>query len=322
MFKVVISDIVYQSIISSDDKLRSSDQSHLYKLLKQQPVQLLSANETRQFITSPQHVLKNPSALYIFDVPQTDALTIQRTYGVMCLSSENPDINPLIDVNDIHYAKEQEKLGYGWDTVLDSIEKLPSNALLLTDRYLFATKYPTAANGIANIKSILSELLPQHFLGGNYHITIVFDDIAKDTDYTFEEITQRLEDVKQQLNRDYPITMEVLGMTPDCSIYKKLHDRMIISNYYMVEASHKLAAFNKDMGTVRQLLLPMALFTESSLDGKSTPPLEAIDQTLKTLKKFSKSLPHLPAAEHKTYLYSVNGRRMEKCFSLRNRLLK
>ena len=47
---------------------------------------------------------------------------------------------------------------------------------------------------------------------------------AKDENYSFKEIAQLLEDVKQQLNRDYPITMEIIGMTPDCSIYNKLND--------------------------------------------------------------------------------------------------
>lgn len=97
---------------------------------------------------------------------------------------------------------------------------------------------------------------------------------------------------------------------------------MIMSNYYLVEASHKLAAFNKDMGTTRQIILPLALFTESSINGKSTPPLDAINQTLTTLHDFSKSLPHMSESGHSTYLYAVNGKRMEKCLSIRNRLLK
>lgn len=128
--------------------------------------------------------------------------------------------------------------------------------------------------------------------------------------------------VKQQLKRDYPITMEVLGITPDCSIYNKLHDRMIISNYYLVEASHKLAAFNKAMGTVHQMLIPMTLFTVSSLYGKSTPPLDAISQPLATLRKFSKSLLYLPESAHRTYLYAIDGKKKEKCLSIRNRLIK
>lgn len=322
MFKVFISQSVYDRIISTEEERTISGRSNLYKLLKQQPIQILTDKDTERFKLHPENVQKNPSSLYILNIAHTEALTIQRTYGVMCVSGDSPNISPLIDINDIHIAKEQEKLGRGWDTVLKSVETLPSNALLLTDRYLFAFRRPNAGDGIANIKDILSELLPKQFQGGNYHVTVIFDNMAKDENYSFDEISQLLEEVKQQVNRDYPITMEVIGITPDCSIYNKLHNRMIISNYYIVEASHKLAAFNKDKGTARQMLIPMALFTESSLNGNSTPPLDAIEHTLSTLRKFSKTLIHLPESAHSTYLYAVNGKRMDKCLSIRNRLIK
>lgn len=322
MFKVYISDSVYDRIIYAEEQRATPGRSNLYKLLKQQPVQFLTEKDTERFKLHPENVQKNPSSLYILDITSAEALAIQRTYGVMCLSGDSPNISPLIDVNDVHIAKEEQQLGRGWDTVLDSVEMLPSNALLMTDRYLFAIKYPSAANGISNIKDILTELLPKQFQGGNYHITIVFDNMAKDENYSFDEIARLLEDVKQQLNCDYPITMEVIGITPDCSIYNKLHNRMIISNYYLVEASHKLTAFNKDKGTARQMLIPMALFTESSLNGNSTPPLDAIEHTLSTLRKFSKSLTYLSESAHSTYFYAVNGKHMDKCLSIRNRLIK
>ena len=270
--------------------------------------------------TSPEVLLKNPSALYILDIPLSEAQAITRSYGVMCLSAEHPDISPLIDINDIHISNEREKLGRGWDTVLNSVEKLPSNALLLTDRYLFAFNKPNAGDGIANIHNILRELLPQQFQGGDYHVTVVFDNINKATSYTFNDIATQLNRIKQQLGRPYPIMMEVLGITSDCSVYNKLHNRLIVSNYYMVEASHKLAAFNKDRGTARQTLLPLALFTESSLKGNSTPPLKAINQTTGTLSDFSKSLSRLQ--DHNVYYYAVNGKRMERCMAIRNRLIK
>ena len=320
MFKTYISDSIYQSTISKEGQKAIANRSYLYKLLRLQPVQILTASESEAFKTHPENVLKNPSALYVLNITCAEALSIQRTYGVMCQSGEAIDVSPLIDVNDIHISNEREKLGRGWDSVLDSIEKLPSNALLLTDRYLFASRHPNAGDGIANIRDILNELLPQQFLGGDYHVTVVFDNMAKHTTYTFDEIATQLNKLKQRLGRDYPILMEVLGITPDCSIYNKLHSRLIISNYYMVEAAHKLAAFNKEVGTARQTLIPLALFTQSSLNGTSTPPLKLIEQTTATLRNFSKSLPKL--TDHSTYLYAVNGQRMEKCLGIRNRLIK
>ena len=314
MFNIVISDTIYNRIIARNEG------SPLHRLLKQQPSRLLSSADTDYLKQHPEDVLKSPSSLYILDVTPAEALSIRRSFGVMCLSGDNPDITPLIDVNDIHISNEHEKLGRGWDSVLDSVEKLPSNALLLTDRYLFAFRHPNAGDGLANIHDILNELLPQQFEGGDYHVTIVFDDRSKHSSYTFDEIATKLNRIKTQLGRNYPIMMEVLGITPDCSIYNKLHNRLIVSNYYLVEAGHKLAAFNKDQGTARQMLIPMTLFTEASLNGTSTPPLKAIEQTVATLREFSKSLSQL--SDHSVYLYAVNGKRMEKCMGIRNRLIK
>lgn len=314
MFTVSISESVYEQLMITGGA------GNIGKLLKQQPSRLLSSSDTDHLKQHPEEVLKSPSSLYILDVQPAEALSIRRSFGVMCLSGDNPDITPLIDVNDIHISNEHEKLGRGWDSVLDSVEKLPSNALLLTDRYLFAFRHPNAGDGLANIHDILNELLPQQFEGGDYHVTIVFDDRSKHSSYTFDEISTKLNRIKTQLGRNYPIMMEVLGITPDCSIYNKLHNRLIVSNYYLVEAGHKLAAFNKDQGTARQMLIPMTLFTEASLNGTSTPPLKAIEQTVSTLREFSKSLSQL--SDHSVYLYAVNGKRMEKCMGIRNRLIK
>ena len=320
MFKIYITDSAYDQINSAERGKSLAERSDLYKILHKYPVKVLTEEETERLKSEPKDLLIDPSAVYILDITNTEAFGLQKQYGIMCLSGDNPDISPLIDVNDIHIALEDEKLGRGWDSVLDSIETLPSNALLLTDRYLFAFRHPNAGDGVANIYEILDELMPKNFLGGEYHVTIIFDNMAKHSTYTFNDIILKLEDIKKELKRPYPIMMETLGITPDCPIYKKLHNRLIISNYYLVEAGHKLAAFNKDRATARQMLIPLTLFTESSINGTSTPPLDAIEQTINTLQDFSKSLQKRPF--HNDYSYAVNGKRMEKCLCLRNRLIK
>ena len=342
MFKIFIEATILKKIADSEKGNPKLAQSMLFRLLSQQKVVYVSSTDkawiqslkTRMEInvddslaayieglaTHPETVLQNPSSLFILNIPIAEAERIQKSYGVLCISGDAVNISPLIDINDIYVSNERERLGRGWDSVLDSVERLPSNALLLTDRYLFAFRHPNAGDGLANIKDILNQLLPQQFLGGDYHITVIFDNMAKHSTYTFDEIATKLNRIKTQLGRDYPIMMEVLGITPDCSIYNKLHNRLIVSNYYLVEAGHKLAAFNHDKGTARQTLLPLALFTESSLNGTSTPPLKVIEQTTSTLRDFSKSLSKL--TDHTTYFYAVNGLRMEKCIAIRNRLIK
>ena len=265
-------------------------------------------------------MLKNPSALYILDLPHSETLSIQKSFGVMCVSGSCPSISPLIDVNDIHIAKEQEKLGRGWDTVLDSVERIPSNALILTDRYLFKTTNAKYGNGFDNVRSILTELLPRE-LNTTYHIIVIFDKDCIDPLYNFQTIAKRLNDIKEEFKRPYPITMEVLGITGKNETYHNLHNRRIVSNYFVVKMDYRLAAFNKAVGTVDQTITPQVLFTEDSLNRHSTAPLKSMEQITSTLREFSNSLSS-PYSKHDSYYYAVNGEWMEKCISIRNRLIK
>ena len=58
MFKVYITESSYKGIISKEEQRTTSGRSNLYKLLKQQPVQLLTAAENDKFKTHPEEVQK------------------------------------------------------------------------------------------------------------------------------------------------------------------------------------------------------------------------------------------------------------------------
>lgn len=321
MFKVCISESAYSKIVSTEEQRAAAERSNLYKLLKQQPVKRLTATDVENYKTNSKDVLTNPSVLYILDITPSEALSIQKKYGVMCLSSENPDISTLIDVNDFFKPSVEKKMFKGWDRVLDSVEKLPSNALLLIDRYLFTARNKEKGDGLDNVRHILSELLPKTFEGPDYHITIVFCIEAKHYSYSFVEIASKLYNLAHQLRPQYGMMVEVFGIKEICSLYDDSHDRQIISNYYLVEATHKLAAFTpEDKGTVSQSIIPWSLFTEDSLNGKSSAPLDAINQVIENFQEFYASLSN--EAEHNTYLYAVNGKLMNRCMGVRNRLLK
>ena len=317
MFKIFISESAHQGFVST----ATTRPSYLSKLLKRQPVQLLTSADNDDFKAHPENMLKNPSSLYILDISPTEALGIQKKYGVMCLSSDSPDISPLIDVNDYFTPTIGKKKFKGWDRILDSVEKLPSNALLLIDRYLFSSRNKDKGDGLMNVHNILNELLPQEFEGGDYHITIVFNIEVKHSSYSFSEIVSKLNNIALQLRPGYGFMIEVFGIKKTCSLYDDSHDRQIVSNYFIVEASHKLAAFNQEnKGTVHQSIIPLALFTESSLNGESSAPLESINHTIDDFNKFYAALSN--EAEHNTYYYAVNGKLMERCMGVRNRLFK
>ena len=316
MFKVYISESAYQGIVGS----ATTGQSYLSKLLNKQSLQLLKEADTERYKKHPENVLKNPSALYILDIPAANALAIQRMYGVMCLSSSAPDISPLIDVNDEHTTEKKVALGRGWDSVLDSVEHLPSNALILTDRYLFKTTNPIFGNGFDNVRSILTELLPRE-LNTKYHLAVIFDRDEIDSLYTFNSIAKRINDIALEFHKPYEIVTEVLGLSEGKDIYYKFHNRRIVSNYFVVKMDYSLAAFNKTEGTSEQTITPQVLFTEESLNKRSSAPLQSMQQITKALQSFSESLKS-PSMDHNSYSYAVNGQQKYQCMTITNRLIK
>jgi len=184
MFKVFIAEKILRNIIQAESQRPNNARSNLFKILKSAQnlyvamdapdlawiKQLkadygLTADTTRtEYIknipSKPESVLKNPSSLFILDIPFAEAKKIQIEYGVMCRSGVDTNVSTLIDINDEHTTDKNKPLGRGWDTVLDSVEFLPSNALILTDRYLFKTTSAKYGNGFDNVRSILTELLP------------------------------------------------------------------------------------------------------------------------------------------------------------------
>lgn len=316
MFKVYISESAYKDIVGS----ATTEQSYLGKLLKQQPLQLLKETDAERYKEHPEKVLNNPSALYILDIPVADALAIQRMYGVMCISSGAPDITSLIDVNDEHTTEKKVPLGRGWDSVLDSVEHLPSNALILNDRYLFKTTNAVYGNGFDNIRSILTELLPSE-LNTKYHIAVIFDRDEIDPLYNFNSIAKRLNNLVLEFKKPYEIVTEVLGLSEGKEIYYKFHNRRIVSNYFVVKMDYTLAAFNKTEGTSEQTIIPQVLFTEDSLNKNSSAPLKSMQQITKALQSFSDSLKS-SSLDHNSYSYAINGQQKSQCLTITNRLIK
>ena len=325
MFKTIITDSVYQNIISEEEKKKHSDRSYLYRLLrkcrKENRLVLLTAEETATLAEHPEMVMENPSSYYVLDIAPEKAQAIQKDYGVMCTSGANPDMFLLIDVNDVYNPGKGRELKRGWDSVLDSVEELPSNALLISDRYLFS--YPQgveAGNGFDNIRSILRELLPQRFVGGEFPLTVVFG--RKELAFKFDMIVRRIHEIMGEVvDGRYPYVTEAFCIPEKSTFHDNIHSRRIMSNYFLVEATHKLSAFNRRVGTVNQTLIPMGLFTKSSLRGESTPPLDSVEQTVRSFQEFYEQI-FSPSYGEPKYLYALNGDVKPKCTSIRNRLLK
>ena len=122
MFKVFIAEKILRNIIQAESQRPNNARSNLFKILKMAKnlyvamdtpdlawiKQLkdgygLLADTTRtdyikKIPTKPESVLKNPSSLFILDVPLAEAKKIEVEYGVMCRSGVDTNISTLIDI--------------------------------------------------------------------------------------------------------------------------------------------------------------------------------------------------------------------------------
>ena len=114
MFKIIITDSVYQDIIRTEEQRPLSGRSYLYQLLMQQPVQQLSAEQTEKLRQHPEEVLKNPSALYILQISHTEALAIQKygTQGQVSVPLLQHIVCPLVVRNSIEKFGNMENSSY------------------------------------------------------------------------------------------------------------------------------------------------------------------------------------------------------------------
>ncbi len=331
MFKIFISNATRERILQEEAERKKK--TLIYRMLcwnNGSLVEILSDAAMEEYKSHPKKVLDNPSSLYILDIPEKETADIQRKYGVMCVSNETPNVASLIDIDDFFSPNPGEIKYNGWDQVLDNVERLPSNALLITDRYLFCPRKKNDGNGMENVYMILNELLPTEFEGDKYHVTIVFSAEHLDWDLyrDFDNIVDGLNDIidgfrspqERKPARNYDIMLEVLGIKKKCGIFRKLHSRRIVSNYYFVEASQQLAAFKGNLtGATQQIIIPLALFTKSGLAGPSSLPMESIDQTIESFQKFNKKNKVM---DDSLFYYAINDNSIDSPYIMKNRLFK
>ena len=192
-------------------------------------------------LTTPKMQLTHPCDLFINDNTRVSKVH-KGKYGALVLTKGS--MNP-------RYLTRQwrSRINQGetctWKTVLNKFHKgktPPSNALIIIDRYLFASDKPAGTDyrtGIRNIYGILQELLPDSF-SDEYHVLLVFDDTAISNGASIELIAKELQKIKKRLRLNYNLIIELLTVNGkvDKKAFSDTHDRKIISNYYMISCDH------------------------------------------------------------------------------------
>ena len=223
--------------------------------------------------------LINPA--YILDYTEEEAKAIENKYGVIFLSTANTP-RPVfakrgwdIDTSDINKPNT-------WEFFLQS-NKVIFNSLIIVDRYFFSSQTgESLEDSLFNLRAILNALLPKNNMY-KFTVSIIFDETK--SDYAMPELATKVNKVKKSIIGRTPFSMELISIDSNCYRYEDTHDRFIISNYFVISATHKIKAFtaNKESLCDQKLYFDY-LFSKGIEEGdiSSTPEISQ-DRILKAL---------------------------------------
>lgn len=189
------------------------------------------------------NVLELINPAYILDLKDQETKAIEEKYGVIFLPAQNTP-KPILCKRgwEIH---TKDKKPHNWEFFLKG-NKINFHSLVIIDRYFFSSekgKGETFEDSLFNLRAILSALLPIKTVH-RFTVSIIFDEAQ--SDYMMKELATRVNKVKKKIIGRTPFTLELISIDHNCYKYDETHDRYIISNYFIINALHKIKAFNKN----------------------------------------------------------------------------
>ncbi len=188
------------------------------------------------------NVLELANPAYIMDYPEHKANEISKKYGVIFLPTDNTP-EPALAENGWTLDTSDESKEKSWEYFLDGI-KTRFNSLGIVDRYFFSSEYgETIEDSMFNLRSILNMLLPKEQMH-RFTVSIIFDGTKADLD--MQDLATKVNKIKKTLIARTSFDMELISIDSNCYNYDKTHDRFIVSNYFVIDAAHKIKAFTID----------------------------------------------------------------------------
>lgn len=265
--------------------------------------------------TSPDNVLEYPCGAYLLNIDEKQASDIQNKYGVICqplTSSKNILISTGLSID------TGEDKTHDWEYIFENYN-CPLNSIVIVDRYFFSSETGESVNdSFYNLKQILNALLPQHSKDNILQVSLIFDftTVKEKDNITFKGLAEKVNKIKRSV-RDYAYDLELISMDSNCYLYEETHDRRIIANFSITEATHKLKAFNESGILCNQTITFKRLF-EVGLDDRSTTPEFSQRKCLEKMKEA------LNKESNKSLMkYACNGQESKVgIFTIKNRLLQ
>lgn len=195
-------------------------------------------------------IAEKPRSVFFLNYSKIEAAKIQADYGVIVQGNEKIDDAVLKGSffkelpKDCIFENETKK---GWLNLVDFLLP-PSNAMVITDGYLFSNEENGQLVGELNVVKLVDALLPAH-LSIPYHVAIISnDDLEKDKASRSKEWCERLAGklkAKIIALRPYPIIFEIV-------FTQTIHKRKLILNYLNGTCDKGFAVFKVSDGkTVR-----------------------------------------------------------------------
>ena len=200
---------------------------------------------------------------------------------------------------------------------------MPSNSLLVIDAHLFdEDKFDEQNNqyddrkcdGIENLFYLLDCLLPKTF-NDTYHIGVLLTDtdVARSlgksrTNLTNSRIASAINKLKRRLNRTYPLNIESVFFDSRDDGHKLIHNRRVISNYFIITADYKLAALRYGYGksVAPQTITVYPLFENIERDPDTDKKQKRIINDINDLNEYFERQPR----SHTAVLYQ-NGKKID-----------
>lgn len=227
------------------------------------------------------NVLELVNPAYILDYSEQEATEISRKYGVIFLPTQNTP-EPAIAETGWTLDTSDDSKEQSWDFFLSGI-KTKYNSLVIIDRYFFSSEYgESLEDSKFNLRSILNILLPKEQMH-KFTVSIIFD-ITK-ADKEMQELATEVNKIKKTLVGHTSFDMELISIDSNCYNYDKTHDRFIVSNYFFIDAAHKIKAFRTDKTVLTEQNIHFKyLYSEGIRENdKSSKPEVSQDRILKAV---------------------------------------
>lgn len=266
-----------------------------------------SDNYINEVIRDNSRVYDQPNSAFFIDIDGDVANHIQNNYGVICQPAST-DVDTTMFTSEclrFEYVKNKDVKG-GWQELFEVQSSVPSNALCIIDRFLFAYdgqnntnqgyESEITYNGLDTVLLILNSALPKIFKN-TYHVTIICEKKQIKNRMIFQTLQQELfYRIKSISNiKGYPILAQLIAVDDDLARYTHslTHNRQIISNYHKMSFQNGINAirfYNGSEGNAEytQTVQGELLYSSGLKHYKSECPEDSIRATQIAMKSVLK----------------------------------